>query len=115
MVVPMWIEFIAARNGTSEAGSSSPVLEKCSNSSAKERKRCRSSKPRGSMSVDSVFLMTGIGRERLGGKDLEGKTWSERPGVGKTWRGKDLEARRQPAGRGMNRAEEFCKATNTWL
>src|SRR5450755_3307846 len=106
MVVPMWIEFIAARNGTSEAGSSSPVLEKCSNSSAKERKRCRSSKPRGSMSVDSVFLMTGIGRERLGVKDLE---W-ERPGVGKIWK-----RRRQPAGRGMNRAEEFCKATNTWL
>src|SRR6202163_3250370 len=73
MVVPMWIEFIAARNGTSEAGSSSPVLEKCSNSSAKQRKRCRSSRPRGSMSVDSIFLMTGIGK-------------------GKTWVGKDLEA-----------------------
>jgi hypothetical protein len=32
--------------------------------------------------------MTGIGRERLGVKDLE---W-ERPGVGKIWSGKDLEA-----------------------
>src|ERR1700681_1762173 len=89
MVVPMWIEFIAARNGTSEAGSSSRVLEKCSNSSAKERKRCRSSRPCGSMSVDSIFLMTGIG---------SGKTWGrkdlgwETSGVGRIRGGKDLEA-----------------------
>ena len=62
MVVPMWMEFIAARKGTSGAGSSSPVFEKCSNSSAKERKRCRSSSPCGSISVDSIFLMTDIGR-----------------------------------------------------
>jgi len=61
MVVPIWIEFIAARNGTSSAGSSSPVLEKCSNSSAKWMKRYRSLRPGGSMSVDSVFLRTGIG------------------------------------------------------
>src|SRR3954471_21619189 len=61
MVVPTWIEFIAARNGTSSAGSSSPVLEKCSNSSAKAMKRCRSLNPCGSMSVDSVFFSTGIG------------------------------------------------------
>src|SRR4051812_10879512 len=57
MVVPIWMEFIEARNGTSGAGSSSPVLEKCSNSSAKPRKRCRSSRPGGSISVESVFLM----------------------------------------------------------
>src|SRR4051812_49715032 len=61
MVVPTWIEFIAARNGTSSAGSSSPVLEKCSNSSAKNMKRCRSLRPCGSISVDSIFLRTGIG------------------------------------------------------
>src|SRR5512146_2156043 len=54
------MEFIAARNGTSGAGSSSPVLEKCSNSSAKNRKRCRSSSPCGSISVESVFLITDI-------------------------------------------------------
>src|SRR4051794_24460239 len=61
MVVPTWIEFIAARNGTSSAGSSSPVLEKCSNSSAKNINRCRSLRPGGNMSVESLFLTTGIG------------------------------------------------------
>lgn len=60
MVVPMWIEFIVARNGTSDAGSSSPVLEKCSNSSAKRMKRCRSDISCGSISVVSDFLMTDI-------------------------------------------------------
>jgi hypothetical protein len=60
------MEFIAARNGTSGAGSSSPVFEKCSNSSAKDRKRYRSSSPCGSMSVDSIFLMTDIGGARAG-------------------------------------------------
>src|SRR5947209_15996476 len=64
MVVPIWIEFIAARNGTPSAESSSPVLEKCSNNSAKTIKRCRSLKPGGSISVDSVFFRTGIGGEK---------------------------------------------------
>src|SRR4029079_152952 len=80
MVVPIWIEFIAARNGTSGAGSSSPVLEKCSNNSAKNIKRCRSLKPCGSMSVESTFFRTGIGGgwtwrrgKQFGGGAADGK------------------------------------------
>src|SRR3954465_13170626 len=77
MGVPTWIEFIAARNGTSSAGSSSPVLEKCSNSSAKNMKRCRSLRPGGSMSVDSVLLVICIG-QRAGGDAADRPTPDER-------------------------------------